>query len=55
MKNSTYGIQREIKTEKQKPGTVTIVKDLGAIVSDEGSKPEVPSRIAQATAKYKQK
>ena len=41
MTNSANGIQREIKTEGQKLGTVIIFKDLGAIVSDEGSKPEV--------------
>ena len=31
-------------------GTVTIFKYLGAVVSDDGSKPEILSRIAQATA-----
>ena len=31
-------------------GTVTSFKYLGAVVSDDGSKPEVLSRIAQATA-----
>ena len=31
-------------------GTVTSFKYLGAVVSDDGSKPEVISRIAQATA-----
>ena len=34
----------------QKLGTVTSFKYLGAVVSDDGSKPEVLSRIAQATA-----
>ena len=34
----------------QKLGTVTSFKYLGALVSDDGSKPEVLSRIAQATA-----
>ena len=33
----------------QKLGTVTSFKYLGAIVSDEGSKPEVLSKTAQAT------
>ena len=30
--------------------TATSFKNLGAVVSDDGSKPEVLSRIAQATA-----
>ena len=50
MKNSANGIQREIKVKGQKLGTVTSFKYLGAVVSDDGSKPEVLSRIAQATA-----
>ena len=50
MTNSTNGIQREIKVKGQKLGTVTSFKYLGAVVSDDGSKPEVLSRIAQATA-----
>ena len=33
----------------QKLGTVTSFKYLGAVVSDDGSKPEILSRIAQAT------
>ena len=48
--NSDKGIQREIKVKGQKLGTVTSLKYLGAVVSDDGSKPEVSSRIAQATA-----
>ena len=48
--NNAKGIQREIKVKGQKLGTVTSFKNLGAIVSDDGFKPEVPSRIAQATA-----
>ena len=50
MTNSANGIQREIKVKGQKLGIVTSLKYLGAIVSDEGSKPEVLSRIEQATA-----
>ena len=50
MTNSSSGIQREIKIKGQKLGTVTRFKYLEAIVSDGGSKPEVLSRIAQATA-----
>ena len=47
--NSTNGIQREIKAKGQKLGTVTSFKYLGAVVSDDGSKPEILLRIAQAT------
>ena len=47
MTNSANGIQREIKVKGQALGTVTSFKYLGA---DDGSKPEVLSRIAQATA-----
>ena len=50
MTNSANDIQREIKVKGQKLGTVTSFKYLEAIVSDEGSKPEVLSRIEQATA-----
>ena len=46
MTNRTNGIQREIKGKGQKLGTVTSFEYLGAIVSDEGSKPEVLPRIA---------
>ena len=38
------------KGKKAEVGTVTSFKYLGAVVSDDGSKPEVLSRIAQATA-----
>ena len=50
MTNSAVGIQREIKVKGQRLGTITSFKYLGAVVSDDGSKPEVLSRIAQATA-----
>ena len=50
MTNSAYAIQREIKVKKQVLGTVTSFKYHGEVVSDDGSKPEVVSRIAQATA-----
>ena len=45
MTNSALGIQREIKVK----GHVTRFKDVGAVVSDDGSKLEVLSRVAQAT------
>ena len=48
--NSANGIQREVKVKGQKLVVVTSFKYLGAVVSDDGSKPEVLSRIAQATA-----
>ena len=49
-KNNANGIQREIKVKGQKLGTVTSSKYLGAISSDESSKPEVLSRTAQTAA-----
>ena len=48
--NCASGIQREMKIKEQELGTVTSFKYLGAVVSDDGSKPEVVSRIAGATA-----
>ena len=39
MTNSANGIQREIKVKGQNLGTVTSFKYLGAVVSDDGSKP----------------
>ena len=48
--NAKKCIQRETKVKGQKPGTVTSFKYLGAVVSDDGSKPEILSRIEQATA-----
>ena len=50
MTNSANGIQREIKVKGQKLGTVTSFKYLEAVVSDDGSKPVVLSRVEQATA-----
>ena len=48
--NSANGIQREIKVKGQKLHTVISFKYLGAVVSDDGSKPEILSRIAQTIA-----
>ena len=48
--NNANGIQREIKVKGQKLDTVTSFNYLKAVVSDDASKPEIPSRIAQATA-----
>ena len=40
----------EIKVNGQKLQTVTSFKYLGSVITDEGSKPEILSRIAQTTA-----
>ena len=50
MTNNTSGINTEIKVNGQKLETVTSFKYLGSVIADEGSKPEVLSRIAQTTA-----
>ena len=44
------GINTEIKVNGQKLETVTSFKYLGSVITDEGSKPEMLSKIAQATA-----
>ena len=50
MSNNTSGINTEIKVNGQKLETVTSFKYLGSVTTDEGSKPELLCRIAQATA-----
>ena len=50
MTNNTSGINTEIKVNGQMLETVTSFKYLGSITTDEGSKPEILSRIAQTTA-----
>ena len=50
MTNNTNVISTDIIIDNKKLETVRSFKYLGAIVSDEGSKPEVLSRIAQTTA-----
>ena len=50
MTNSANGIQREIKIKGQKLGPVTSFKYPWAVVSDDGAKPDIVSRVAQATA-----
>ena len=50
MTNNTIGISTDITIDNKKLETVRSCKYLGAIVSDEGSKPELLSRIAQTTA-----
>ena len=50
MTNSTSDINTEITVTGQKLETVTSFKYLGSVVTDEGSKPEMLSSIAQTTA-----
>ena len=50
MTNNTSSINREIKVNGQKLETVTSFKHLDSVITDEGSKPEILSRIAQTTA-----
>ena len=48
--NNTSGINTDIKVNRQKLETVTSFKYLGSLITDEGPKPEILSRIAHATA-----
>ena len=48
--NDTSGINTEIKVNGQKLEIVTSFKCLGSVKTDEGSKPEILSRIAQTIA-----
>ena len=48
--NNTSDINTEIIVNGQKLETVTSFKYLGSVITHEGSKPEILSRIAQATA-----
>ena len=48
--NNASGINTEIKANGQKLETVTSFKYLDSVTTDEGSKPEILSRIAQAAA-----
>ena len=50
MTNNTSAINTEIKVNGQKLQTVTSFKYLGSVITDEGSKHEILSRIAQTTA-----
>ena len=49
MIDSANSTKREIKVKGQRLCTVTSFKCLGAVVSDEGSRPEILSRTTQAT------
>ena len=50
MINNTSGMNTEVKVNGQKLETVTSFKYLSSVITDEGSKPEILSRIAQTTA-----
>ena len=50
MTNNTSGINTEIEVNGEKLEKATSFKYLGSVITDEGSKPEILSRIAQATA-----
>ena len=50
MTNDTSDIITEIKLNGQKLGAAINFKHLGSVITDEGSKPEILSRIAQTTA-----
>ena len=50
MTNNTSDINTEIKVNGQKLETVTSFMYLGSVMTYEGSKPEILSRIAQTTA-----
>ena len=50
MTNNTSGFNTEIKVNGQKLETVTSFKYLGSVITDEGSKSEILSRIAQTMA-----
>ena len=50
MTNSTNGISSNIRVNGEKLETVQSLNYVGAIVTDEGSIPEICSRIAQTTA-----
>ena len=50
MTNNNCGINTEIKVNGQKLETVTSFKYMGSFITDEGSKPEILSRIAQTAA-----
>ena len=48
--NNTSGINTEIKVNGQKFETFASFNYLGSVITDEGSKPEILSRITQTTA-----
>ena len=52
MTNNTSGINTEIKVNGQKLETVTSFEYLGSVITDEGSQPEILSKIVQTTAAW---
>ena len=50
MTNNTSSINTEMKINGQNLQTGTSVKYLGSVITDEGSEPEILSRIVQTTA-----
>ena len=46
--SNTSGINTEIKVNGQKLETVTRFKYLGSVITDEGSKPEMRSKVISA-------
>ena len=52
MTKNTSGINTEIKVNGQKIETVTSFRFLGSVITDEGPKPEILSRIARTTAAF---
>ena len=50
MTNNTPGINTETQVNGQKLETVTSFKYLGSVITNEGSKPEILSKIAQTIA-----
>ena len=52
MTNNTSGINTEIKVNGQKLKKVTNFKYPDSVIINEGSKPEILSRIAQTTAAF---
>ncbi|KAK2174760.1 hypothetical protein NP493_778g03006 [Ridgeia piscesae] len=50
MTNNTNGVSTDIRVNGEKLDCVNRFKYLRAIIADEGSKPEILARVAQATA-----
>ena len=50
MTNNTNGFSTDIRVNGEKLDCVNMFKYLGEIIADDGSKPEIPARIALATA-----
>ena len=49
MTHNTSGINTEITVNGQKLETITSFKYLGSVITDEGSKPEILSRLSSYT------